>query len=88
MVKWEKGGEIIDVFTTPREDWAPPRTEEGDSGPRGSGRTIIENVNDFEKLVPPTKCVRDRWYAGQNGLWVPVEKEIYSRLLCVCFPWI
>jgi len=76
------------LFQLAREmgDWTPPWVAERTEGGQAKKWAIIDHVIDFQSCVPPMKCVGDRWYAGENGLWKQVEQEIYQPIALDLFP--
>ncbi len=76
------------LFQLAREmgDWTPPWVAERAEGGQVKKWAIIDHVIDFQSCVPPMKCVGDRWYAGENGLWKQVEQEIYQPIALDLLP--
>jgi hypothetical protein len=67
-------------------NWTPPWTADGENSSSQYGGNLIDYVHELQRQVPQIKCVRDRWYAEENGLWRPVEQEIYQPVALAVLP--
>jgi phage/plasmid-associated DNA primase len=85
-----EGGKLINpptiLWQAKQNGWAHPGRAKVDDGEPTKKWVIMEHVCDFQCLLPPIKCVGDQWYKGENGLWLPVEKNIYEPIALKVLP--